>query len=94
MIVILPAQHTFFLDILADHRLVQVVDSLTREESVLGLLVVNNLTLFNHVEVIPGISDHDAVFAKNDIIPQTRRQTVNARFPFTEKQTGVKLKIM
>ena len=70
-----PAQHTFFLDILADHGLVQVVDSPTREENVIDLLAVNNPTLVNRVEVIPGISDHDAVFAEIDITPQTRRQT-------------------
>ena len=70
-----PAQHSFFLDILAYHGLVQVVDKPTRQENVLDLLAVNNPTLVNRVEVIPGISDHDVVFAEIDIKPQTRRQT-------------------
>ena len=42
-----PAQHNFFLDILADHGLVQVVDKPTRQENVLDLLAVNNPTLVN-----------------------------------------------
>ena len=71
---VLP-QLSFFLDILADHGLVQVVDKPTRQENVLDLLAVNNPTLVNRVEVIPGISDHDVVFAEIDIQPQTRKQT-------------------
>ena len=64
-----PAQHTFFLDILADHGLIQVVDKPTRQEHVLDLLAVNNPTLVNRVEIILGISDHDVVFVKIDINP-------------------------
>ena len=51
-----PSQHRLFLDILADKSLVQVTDQPTGEDNVLDLLAVNNPTLINCVDVIPGIS--------------------------------------
>ena len=69
-----PAQHTQFLDILADYGMSQVVDQPTRGENTLDLLVVNNPTLINRVEIIPGISDHDAVFTEIDISPKRYQQ--------------------
>ena len=70
-----PSQHRLFLEILADNSLVQVTDQPTREGNVLDLLAVNNPTLVNWVDVIPGISDHDIVYAELDIAPQKRTQT-------------------
>ncbi len=69
-----PSQHSLFLEILADHGLTQVTDKPTREENVLDLVAINNPSLLNRLEVIPGISDHDAVFAELDISPKTYNQ--------------------
>ena len=65
-----PAQHNLFIDILADHGMSQIVDQPTRGENTLDLIAVNNLTLVNRTEILPGISDHDAVFAEIDIRPK------------------------
>ena len=66
--------HEQFLEIIADHGLVQVTDKPTRYENTLDLITVNNPTLLNRLEVIPGISDHDAVFAELDISPRKYNQ--------------------
>ena len=73
-----PTQHEQFIDIMADYGLSQTVESATRKDNTLDLLAVNNPTLINRIETLPGISDHDAVFAEIDINPkryhQKRRQ--------------------
>ena len=51
------SQHSQFLDILTDHGLVQIIDKPTREENVLDLIAVNNPSLLNRLEVVPG-HDH------------------------------------
>ena len=79
-----PAQHNLFIDILADHGLSQIVDQPTRGENTLDLIAVNNITLVNRSEVIPGISDHDAVFAEIDIRPQRYKQD-KRRIPLYKK---------
>ena len=65
-----PAQHNQFLDIIADKGMSQVIDQPTRADNTLDLLVVNNPTLINRTEILPGISDHDVVFAEVDISPK------------------------
>ena len=70
-----PAQHELFMEILADHGLTQVIDKPTREENMLDLMAVNNPTLLNRTEIIPGISDDNVVFAELDIAPLRQRQT-------------------
>ena len=65
-----PAQHNLFIDILANHGMSQIVDQWTRGENTLDLIAVNYLTLANRTEILPGISDHDAVFAEIDIRPK------------------------
>ena len=62
-----PAQHNLFIDILANHGMSQIVDQWTRGKNTLDLIAVNYLTLANRTEILPGISDHDAVFAEIDI---------------------------
>ena len=57
-----PSQYTLFLDILVDHGLTQVIDQPTRGDNTLDLLVMNNPTLVNRTEILPGISDHNIVF--------------------------------
>ena len=75
-----PSQHSQFLDILADYGLVQITDKLTREENVLDLILVNNPSLLKRLEVVPGISDHDVVFAEIDI-SQKKTQASQAQGP-------------
>ena len=70
-----PAQHNRFLDILADRGMTQMIDQPTRGENTLDLIAVNNPTLVNRTEVLPGISDHDIVFAEIDICPKRYKQT-------------------
>ena len=54
-----PAQHNLFIDTLTDHGISQIVDQPMRGKNTLDLLAVNNLTLVNRTEILPGISDHD-----------------------------------
>ena len=79
-VTILLCDHDLFTEILADHGLIQVIDKPTREENTLDLLAVNNPTLLNRTEVIPGISDHDVVFAELDVAPRRHKQ-VKRRVP-------------
>ena len=85
-----PAQHNLFIDILADHGLSQIVDQPTRGENTLDLIAVNNITLVNRSEIIPGISDHDAVFAEIDIRPQRYKQD-KRRIPLYKKADWEKI---
>jgi hypothetical protein len=59
------------LTIIKDTFLDQVVQEPTRvtetTASVLDVFVTNNSTLTNKVEVIPGISDHEAVFIESSL---------------------------
>ena len=69
-----PAQHNLFIDILANHGMSQIVDQWTRGKNTLDLIAVNYLTLANRTEILPGISDHDALFAEIDITPKRHGQ--------------------
>jgi hypothetical protein len=50
------------LNTFSNHFLTQIVHEPTRENKVLDLLAVSHPTLFKHVDVIEGISDHKAIF--------------------------------
>lgn len=41
-----------------------------RGKNTRDLIAVNNLTLVNRTEMLPGISDHDAVFAEVYVTPK------------------------
>ena len=56
-----PAQSKAMIDIALDHNLQQLVDEPTRGLNVLDLFFTNNESLVQHVNVRPGISDHDYV---------------------------------
>ena len=47
-----------------------IVDQPTRGENTVDLIAVNNLTLLNRTEILPGMSDHGAVFAEIDTRPK------------------------
>ena len=57
-----PRLHQFFIDTIADTCLEQMVNSPTRKNNILDLFLTNNPGLVPRIEVLPGISDHDAVF--------------------------------
>ena len=59
--------HRRFLDILDDNNLTQVVTDATRDNATLDLICVSNSSLVEKVQVIPGISDHDAVLMDSNI---------------------------
>jgi hypothetical protein len=46
----------------------------TRERNILDLFIVNNITLIKKVQVLPGISDHEAVLVEGDITPIINKQ--------------------
>ena len=69
-----PRLHHFFLDMLGDLGMEQLVEEPTRADNTLDLLITNSPHLIPRVEVLPGLSDHDAVFCEINIHPQKRKQ--------------------
>ena len=73
-----PALHTDFLNLLDETSLTQVVKTATRDNNTLDLFLTSNSTLVNRVQIIPGISDHDAVLVESSLargrIQQTQRE--------------------
>ena len=73
-----PRLHHKFADILTEQGYEQMVEEPTRHAATLDLVLTNNPTRVSGVEVVPGISDHDAVvISLNTAIfrhKQTRRQ--------------------
>jgi hypothetical protein len=62
------------LDCLDDNGLQQLVTEPTRGPNTLDLFITNNSTLINKVQVIPGISDHQAVLVDGDLSPIVNKQ--------------------
>ena len=56
-----------FLTLESDLGLHQVIDAPTREDNILDLFFTNRPTLVNRSTVIPGISDHHAVYIDSHI---------------------------
>jgi hypothetical protein len=69
-----PTLHQDFLDTLVDNGMDQLVNEPTRGENILDLFATNNPTLINKVQVIPGISDHQAVLIEGELSPTLRKQ--------------------
>ena len=63
-----------FTDCLADHGLVQLITNHTRSKNVLDLFIINNDSLIRKTQVIPGISDHGAVFVEGNIKATINKQ--------------------
>ncbi|XP_076464691.1 uncharacterized protein LOC143296553 [Babylonia areolata] len=59
-----PRLHRAFKESLEELQLEQIVKTPTRGENVLDLLVTSHPGLFPHIEIVPGISDHDIVYAE------------------------------
>ena len=70
--------HLQFSQALDDHSLVQLVEVPTRINNTLDLLLTNKPSLVNRLEVIPGISDHDIVFAELEISPCRKKQKLRS----------------
>ena len=62
----------------------QIVDQRTRGENTVDLIAVNYLTLASRTEILPGISDHNAVFAEIDIRPK-RYSQAKRKIPLYKK---------
>ena len=69
-----PRLHNTFIDALNDLGMEQMVKDPTRGQNTLDLVITNNPQQIPRVEVLPGLSDHDAVFCEINIHPQKRRQ--------------------
>ena len=64
-----PAIHSQLLNTLADHSLTQLNQTATRENNILDLITTNSPNLVNRIEILPGISDHHAIFTEVNTMP-------------------------
>ncbi|CAG2244059.1 unnamed protein product [Mytilus edulis] len=69
-----PHLHYFFGNSLDDTCLTQIVDVPTRKDNILDLIITNLPNQVQRVEVIPGLSDHDIVFAEFAIASSKLKQ--------------------
>ena len=69
-----PKLHNAFIDMLSDFGMEQLVEEPTRRDNTLDLVFTNIPHLIPRVEILPGLSDHDAVFCEINIHPQKRKQ--------------------
>ena len=59
-----PRNHYRLADSLDDNGLVQVIEEPTRNKNTLDLLIINIPSKILRTDIIPGISDHDIVYAE------------------------------
>ena len=64
-----PAIHSQLINTLADHSLIQLNQTATRENNVLVLITTNSPNLVNRIDILPGISDHHAIFTEVNTMP-------------------------
>ena len=62
-----PEQTNNYVELFADHSLTQTVIEPKRGENTLYLFATDNTSLIKKVTVIPGISDHEAVYVQGDV---------------------------
>ena len=62
-----------FIATINDNCLTQMVSDPTRENNILDLFLTNNPTLVDSVSVMPGISDHESVFAVIKLRPTIQK---------------------
>ena len=79
-----PSIHHKFTEILDDNELTQIVEEPTRGTNILDLIATNHPSSFRRTEIIPGVSDHDIVYTKIDIVP-TRQQQKPRQIPLYSK---------
>ena len=66
--------HEDFINTLSNFGLVQQVEEPTREANTLDLIISKCPQLVPHVDVLPGLSDHDVVFCEINVQTQMRKQ--------------------
>ena len=64
-------QYAEFKKSLVDHNLTQMVNIPTRKENILDLFLTNNPSAATIVLIIPGISDHNIVYAEVNVQGRT-----------------------
>ena len=64
-----------FLDLTCDLGLSQTVDRPTRGNNILDIFLTSHLDLHQNSQVIPGVSDHEAVLIENKLSIKTKRPT-------------------
>ena len=69
-----PMLHRDFIDMLEDYSMTQIIQDPTRDSNTLDLFITSNETLINNAQVIPGISDHDAVVIESALKPNNVSQ--------------------
>ena len=79
-----PNLHLKFGEVLDDNGLTQIVEEPTRLDNTLDLIMTNRPNQINRTHVLPGISDHDAVFTELDIKPSRKKQ-VPRKVPLYKK---------
>ena len=87
-----PAMHSQLLNTLADHSLTQLNQTATRENNILDLITTNSPNLVNRIEILPGISDHHAIFTEVNTMPLVGKKTTQIHLPsqqnkYTRTQT-------
>jgi len=70
-----PDLHNQFADIINDNGLSQIVREPTRKDNILDLIITNRPNQTTRIQSLPGIGDHNAVFAEMNIKPARRKQT-------------------
>ena len=67
-----------FIDLFVTHGLNQLVDCPTRDSNILDIFATNRPSLIADCKVIPGISDHEAVYVETQLnitsTPETPRR--------------------
>ena len=76
-----------FSDCLDDNGITQLVETPTRHDNVLDLIIINLPSKVQRISTLPGISDHDAVFAEFSTQPVKCKQPPRQNH-YTERQDG------
>ena len=79
-----PRLHYKFGEILDDNGITQIVEEPTRLDNTLDLILTNRPNQINRTQVIPGISDHEAVFTEFNV-KLARKKQVPCRVPLYKK---------
>ena len=63
-------QYEYFLEIVEDFNLTQLVKDPTRFDNILDLFLTTNETLVDKVSILPGLSDHNIVSVEMNLKPR------------------------
>ena len=81
-----PSIHSQLLNMLAGHSLIQLNQTATRENNILDLITTNSPNLVNRIEILPGISDHHAIFTEVNTMPLVGKKNNADPSSFTTEQ--------